>query len=91
MHDCRVISGEGAWAIGGAVAKLQQVDLGKPSEPAFEHRSFTIHKPVFQQGIPRGFAGKVGRVHWDGGAKQKLGIGYGGYLGWTPSGEWVGG
>lgn len=30
-------------------------------------------------------------MHWDGGAKQKQGIGYGGYLGWTCSGECVGG
>ncbi len=87
--DCNIICGEGAWAIGGTVARMQQVDLSSPKEAAFQHEEFVIHKPVFEQKLPSEVLGLAGRVHWDGGAKQKEGVGYGGFVGWTAAGECV--
>jgi len=77
--------------VGGAVARMQALDLNQPAEPAFQHEDYVIRKPVFEQKLPADVLDKVGRVHWDGGAKLSQGFGYGGFVGWLADRTCVGG
>ena len=91
---CIYIVGDGAWAVGGAVARLKgSLDVAEVSQNLWEHKEQTLPRLAAAAVLPEAAFLGVWRLQFDGGCRDLDGgkRGAGGYIAWSSGGQCLGG